>query len=72
MTIIDNKKTAMTFGDLKIGDLFRDTITGDIMMKVNPSSRDDVTNVIDLSDGEGYDYEDDANVIPTEGVLTIE
>ena len=48
------------FGELKTGDIFRDS-DGDIMMKIKPYP-DEKTNCIDLKDGEGYVYDYDEEV----------
>lgn len=58
-----------TFGELKIGDVFRDA-DGDILMKINPF-HDEVTNCVDFKDGEGYSYEEYDLVTPITDVELI-
>lgn len=48
--------TGKTFGELEIGNVFRDA-DGDILMKINPF-HDEETNCVNLKDGEGYSYEE--------------
>ncbi|MBQ1581763.1 MAG: hypothetical protein II449_04615 [Prevotella sp.] len=64
MKITDNRLyTVKPFGELKIGDIFREQ-DGDILMKINSYSGDDRTNCVSLRDGEGYWYDINDKVVP--------
>lgn len=71
MTIIDNPSPLTTFGSLKVGDIFRDPVDNDVMMKINPFLADDRTNTVSLKDGEGYNFEDSYEVMRVDATLTI-
>ena len=65
MKITDRRPdTQKIFGELEIGDIFRDD-DGDIMMKISPANCEE-TNCISLKDGEGYIYYEnhDVTLIP--------
>lgn len=72
---ITNRRSdaSKNFGDLEIGDIFRDKYDGDIMMKINPYEMDEdgKTNCVSLIDGEGYSYEKDCSVTPITDVELI-
>lgn len=71
MKITDNcPYTVKPFGELKIGDLFREQ-DGDILMKINSFSGDDRTNCVSLRDGEGYWYDINDKIIPVVDVELI-
>lgn len=72
MKITDHSpNTNKTFGELETGDVFRDKFDGDIMMKINPYGDDEETNCVSLIDGQGYSYNECANVIPITDVELI-
>lgn len=70
MTIIDNSSPLTTFSRLEVGDIFRDLVDNDIMMKINPVT-EDRTNAISLKDGEGYDLDACQEVMRIDATLTI-
>lgn len=71
MIIIDKSSPLTAFGLLEVGDIFRDPVDNDVMMKISPISVDDKTNTVSLKNGEGYDFEDSYEVMHIDATLNI-
>ena len=72
MKITDNR-SGKTFADLKDGDVFIDNETGDICMKIYPLDREVTSyNVVVLSTGGMYCYEDEFGITKLNANLIIE